>query len=81
MKKIIAAVCDASVIMAKPAPVAASDAWGVAAQALGVFAAYKSALVEMIKIGNNAALQTISKEQDLTVNGIDKTANDTAQKA
>lgn len=57
---------------------AAADAWGVAAQALGVFAAYKSTLVAMLAIGNNAAAQMECRRQDIKANGRDQNENDTA---
>ena len=63
MKKFWAAFLAAFIVWINPAAVFAADAWGIAAQALGVFAAYKSALIEMLKIGNNALYQTASLEE------------------
>ena len=56
----------------------AADAWSVAAQALGVFAAYRSSLAEMLKIGNNAAFQIEGRRHDLAINGRNLNRNDTA---
>ena len=53
-----------------PARVFAADAWGVAAQALGVFAAYKSTLIEMLRLGNNAAVQDMTRRQDRAKYGL-----------
>ena len=43
----------------------AVDVWGAAAQALGVFGAYKSALSSILSMGNNVSAQIQSRRQDL----------------
>ena len=54
----------------------AVDAWGAAAQALGVFAAYQSSLASILDLGNNVSAQVQSRAQDLEQNGLDPNAHD-----
>lgn len=56
----------------------AVDAWAAAAQALGVFGAYKSALSSILNMGNNANAQIASMRQDIAENGADTNPNDLA---
>lgn len=52
--------------------VEASDFWGAAAQALGVYAAYLSSLKSMLGYGNDPVAQVSSRLQDLEQNGRDR---------
>lgn len=54
----------------------AIDAWAIAAQALGVFGAYKSSLAAVLAMGNDVNAQVQSKRQDLEEQGRAKNAND-----
>lgn len=54
----------------------AVDVWGAAAQALGVFGAYKSALSSILSMGNNVSAQIQSRRQDLKENGEDPNRHD-----
>ena len=50
----------------------AVDAWGAAAQALGVYAAYQSTLKSMLSIGNDVNAQISCRRQDWKENGRDQ---------
>ena len=65
-------------VLAPVKPVQAVDAWSAAAQALGVFAAYKSSLSGLLALGNNVNAQVQSRVQDLRKNGQDPNDNDVA---
>lgn len=54
----------------------AIDAWAIAAQALGVFGAYKSSLAAVLAMGNDVHAQVESKRQDLAEQGRAKNEND-----
>ena len=54
----------------------AVDAWAVAAQSLGVFAAYKSSLASILALGNDVSAQVQSARQDLHENGADENCHD-----
>ena len=54
----------------------AIDAWAIAAQALGVFGAYKSSLAAVLAMGNDVQAQVASKRQDLEEQGRAKNEND-----
>lgn len=54
----------------------AVDAWGAAAQALGVYAAYKSSLAGILALGNDVNAQVQSRIQDVQKNGLDGNDND-----
>ncbi len=54
----------------------AVDAWGAAAQALGVFAAYQSSLASILALGNDVSAQVQSRAQDIEQNGLDPNAHD-----
>lgn len=63
--------------VAAPLPKAeAVDAWGAAAQALGVYAAYKSSLAGILALGNDVNAQVQSRIQDVQKNGLDGNDND-----
>ena len=51
---------------------AAADAWGTAAQALGIYAAYQSSLKSVLAIGNDVNAQIAGRVQDLRENGRDR---------
>ena len=55
-----------------PTKVFAADAWAIAAEALGVLAAYKSTLSQMLALGNNVHAQMDVRKQDIAKNGVDK---------
>ena len=54
----------------------AVDAWAVAAQSLGIFAAYKSSLASILALGNDVSAQVQSARQDLRENGEDDNHHD-----
>ena len=54
----------------------AIDAWAIAAQALGVFGAYKSSLAAVLAMGNDVHAQVESKRQDLVEQGRAKNESD-----
>ena len=62
--------------MLNPAKVFAADAWAIAAEALGVLAAYQSTLKQMLALGNNVAAQMAVRKQDIEKNGVDKNKRD-----
>ncbi len=76
MKKILIVILLAAAAILNPAKVFASDAWALAAEALGVLAAYQSTLKEMLALGNNAEAQMIVRKQDMEKNGVDKNKHD-----
>ena len=80
MRKKLSAVLAAAVLAAGillPMPRAqAIDAWAIAAQALGVFGAYKSSLAAVLAMGNDVQAQVTSKRQDLEEQGRAKNEND-----
>ena len=54
----------------------AVDAWAVAAQSLGIFAAYKSSLASILALGNDVSAQVQSARQDMHENGEDPNHHD-----
>ena len=54
----------------------AADAWAIAAQSLGVLAAYQSTLSSILAMGADPAAQVASAVQDVRQNGLDGNAND-----
>ena len=50
----------------------AADIWAAAAEAAGVYAAYKSALTSILRLGNNVNAQMAARRQDIEKNGQDK---------
>ena len=59
-----------------PTKALASDAWAIAAEALGVLAAYQSTLKQILALGNNVEAQMAVRKQDIEKNGIDKNKRD-----
>ena len=55
-----------------PLKVFASDFWAAAAEAAGVYAAYKSTLTTILRLGNNVNAQMAARRQDIEKNGQDK---------
>ena len=78
MKKILNALTVLVTVAAvlTPVKVLAADAWAVAAEALGVLAAYKSTLSQMLALGNNVHAQMEVKRQDIAKNGLDPNKRD-----
>ena len=74
-KKILAALLLIAAIFT-PLKVQAADAWAIAAQGLGVYAMYRSALSSILEIGNDVNAQMTAKRQDLKENGIDQNPHD-----
>ncbi len=72
MKKIFIIILVTVAAILNPVKVYAADAWAIAAEALGVLAAYKSALREMLALGNNVNAQMEVRKQDMEKNGVDK---------
>ncbi len=63
--------------VAVPRAAAASvDPFAMAAQALGVYAAYQGALSSLLALGNDAESQILSRRQDIQANGLDKNPYD-----
>ncbi|MBQ4495095.1 MAG: peptidase M48, partial [Selenomonadaceae bacterium] len=71
MKSLIVLLVTLAAIL-NPVHVIAADAWAIAAEALGVFAAYQSTLREMLALGNNVDAQMSVRKQDMQKNGTDK---------
>lgn len=78
MKKIFIALLLTVSMLVTPAQVLAADAWAVAAEALGVLAAYQSTLREMLALGNDVNAQMEVRKQDRQKNGVDKNPRDVA---
>ena len=82
MRKRIFAACSALVIggglLLSPMRAEAIDAWGIAAQALGVLGAYHSALGAVLALGNDVHAQHESERQDIEENGRARNARDIA---
>ena len=80
MRKTAATMLSVLVIAAAtlfpPARAEAIDAWGIAAQALGVLGAYHSALGAVLALGNDVSAQVQSERQDIAENGRARTARD-----
>ena len=68
----------ASAVLFPSARAEAIDAWGIAAQALGVLGAYHSALGAVLALGNDVNAQVQSERQDIAENGHARNANDIA---
>ena len=54
----------------------AADAWALAAEALGVYATYRSTLASLLAMGNDVNAQFAVKRQDEKENGVDKNPHD-----
>ena len=62
---VLAALTITTGIFFPPARAEAIDAWGIAAQALGVLGAYHSALGAVLALGNDVNAQVQSERQDI----------------
>ena len=79
MKKFCAKIISAiflAVAMFTPLKVQAVDAWAIAAQGLGVYAMYRSALSSILAMGNDVHAQMTAKRQDKKENGVDENPHD-----
>ena len=65
-----------AVTMFTPLKVEAVDAWAIAAQGLGIYAAYRNALAAILEMGNDVNAQMAAKRQDERQNGLDKNPHD-----
>ena len=75
MKKFLIVLLTAATLL-NPVKVFAADGWAIAAEALGVLAAYQSTLREMLALGNNVDAQMAVRKQDMEKNGVDKNKRD-----
>ena len=64
------------IALVTPLKVEAVDAWGIAAQAAGVYAMYQSTLLSMLSLGNNVDAQMAARRQDIKANRQYKNALD-----
>ena len=76
MKKILIVILLTAATILNPVQVMAADAWAIAAEALGVLAAYQSTLREILSLGNNVNAQMEVRKQDIEKNGVDKNKRD-----
>ncbi len=76
MKKFFIVMLLTFATLLNPVQVFAADAWAVAAEALGVLAAYQSTLRQMLKLGNNVNAQMAIRKQDMEHNGVDANKRD-----
>ena len=76
MKKFLIVILVAVAAILNPAQALAADAWAIAAEALGVLAAYQSTLKQMLALGNNVEAQMAVRKQDREKNGVDKNKRD-----
>ena len=74
MKKILAIIILIVTLM--PLKVFAADPWALAAEALGVYATYRSTLSSLLAMGNNVNAQMAVKRQDEEENGVDENPHD-----
>ena len=72
MKKFLVVILIMLATILNPAQALAADAWAIAAEALGVLAAYQSTLKQMLALGNNVNAQMSVRKQDMEKNGVDK---------
>ncbi|MBQ9496821.1 MAG: peptidase M48, partial [Selenomonadaceae bacterium] len=75
MKKILIVLLTVATIFC-PLKVFAADGWALAAEALGVLAAYQSTLKQMLALGNNVDAKMIVRKQYMQTNGVDKNKHD-----
>ena len=68
MKKFLVAF---TIFLTVSTPALAADSWGLAAEALGLYAAYRSALSSMLALGENVAAQVDTMRMDFKENGRD----------
>lgn len=76
MKRFLVVVLLTVAALLTPAQALAADAWAIAAEALGVFAAYQSTLKEILALGNSVNAQLGARKQDIEKNGVDKNKHD-----
>ena len=77
MKKIFSALAILlAVLTLNPQKIFAADGWAIAAEALGVLAAYQSTLKQMLALGNNVDAQIGVRKQDMETNGTDGNKRD-----
>ncbi len=76
MKKFLIATLVTIAAVLSPAQALAADAWAIAAEALGVLAAYQSSLKQMLALGNNVNAQMAIRKQDMEKNGVDPNKRD-----
>ena len=76
MKKFFIAILLTVATILNPAQVFAADAWAIAAEALGILAAYQSTLKQMLALGNNVNAQMAVRKQDMEKNGTDQNKRD-----
>ena len=76
MKKFLIVILVTLAAILNPAKVLAADGWAIAAEALGVLAAYRSTLIQMLALGNNVDAQMAVRKQDMEQNGVDKNKRD-----
>ncbi len=74
----LSALLGAGLILPAMPAEAGVDPWAAAAQALGVFAAYKSSLSSILALGNDPRAQISGRIQDMQVNGKDRNEHDWA---
>ena len=75
MKKFLIVLLTVAATL-NPTKVFAADGWALAAEALGVLAAYQSTLKQMLALGNNVDAQMAVRRQDMETNGVDKNKRD-----
>ena len=75
-KWMIAAALSALCLLPTAPAAAATDPWAAAAQALGIYGAYKSTLTDILRVGNNVHAQMSSRRQDLQKNGRNRNVQD-----
>ena len=77
-KKITALLLSGVLLTAVPSPAAAGgiDPWAAAAGALGAAVAYKSCLADILKLGNNAMNQELTRQHDEKTQGLSKNRKD-----
>ena len=73
LKKLIFLVVAAILCILPPSSaLGAADPWAVAPSALGIYAMYKTALTDILRMGNDVHAQMASRRQDLAENGLDR---------
>lgn len=73
---VLAALFCAGSVFFPAARAEAVDVWTIAAQSLGVLAAYRSTLASILSMGADPAAQIASMAQDVEKNGLDPNEND-----
>lgn len=65
-----------AIVFSVTRPAVAADSWGIAAEALGLYAAYRSALSSMLAFGENVSAQVDTMRMDFKENGRDTNPED-----